>query len=236
MAGLSGRGRLPYAYRPGATLAHRLPAVVKLALLVGMQAAVFVPGAAAPVAVPALLVFCSLAAGIRPWELLRGTRPLAVMVVPVLLFRSLRFAGSFSLDYAGAADALLFCWRMFLSFAAGALLFSVTTMTELRESAGKIETALLRPAAVLLETFPGARPRRLAAALRRPRVSAGLALTLGFLPRFFEVWEAANLAWRARAGKRGPGALFVLVPLVTERMIAMAADTAAAMEARGLDV
>jgi biotin transport system permease protein len=201
-----------------------------------MQAAVFIPGAAAPVVVPVPLVLCSLLAGIRPWELLRGIRGLAVMFVPIVLFRSLRFAGSFSLDYAGAAAALLFCWRMILSFSAGALLFSVTTMTELRESAGKIETALLRPAAFLLKKLPGQRPRRLAVRLLRPRLSAGLALTLGFLPRFFEAWEAANLAWRARAGKRGIRAMFVLVPLVTERMIAMAADTAAAMEARGLEV
>jgi biotin transport system permease protein len=66
------------------------------------------------------------------------------------------------------------------------------------------------------------------------RFSLGLSLMLGFLPRFFEIWEDSDVAYRARAGKKGITSLVLLIPLVTERMIEMAAETAAALESRGL--
>ena len=64
--------------------------------------------------------------------------------------------------------------------------------------------------------------------------SLGISLMLGFIPRFFELWETTNLACDARVCKRGPRRLLILVPLVTERMMEAAADTALALEARGL--
>jgi biotin transport system permease protein len=57
---------------------------------------------------------------------------------------------------------------------------------------------------------------------------------LGFLPRFFAVWEGADLAYRARLGKKGFRQLIALVPLTMERMILSAGETATALEARGL--
>jgi biotin transport system permease protein len=55
---------------------------------------------------------------------------------------------------------------------------------------------------------------------------------LGFLPRFFEIWEDATLAWRARGGS--PGRIGTLILPVTERMLESAFNTAEALEARGL--
>ncbi|MDR2313542.1 MAG: energy-coupling factor transporter transmembrane protein EcfT, partial [Spirochaetaceae bacterium] len=62
----------------------------------------------------------------------------------------------------------------------------------------------------------------------------GISLMLGFLPRFFELWEAADTAYRARGGRKGPGQMRTLIPLVTERMLEAAAETAQALESRGL--
>jgi biotin transport system permease protein len=93
-----------------------------------------------------------------------------------------------------------------VSFAAGALLFAVTTMRELRSSLG------------------------------RGRLSLGISLMLGFLPRFFEIWESANLACEARANRKGLRRLIIILPLVIERMMHIAGDTAQALEARGLSI
>jgi biotin transport system permease protein len=98
-------------------------------------------------------------------------------------------------------------------------------MTELRESLGRLETLLLLPLARLL----GKRRR-----LGQPLLSLGIALMLGFLPRFFEIWETAATAYDARNGKAGLPRILALVPLVTERMIESAAETAGALESRGL--
>jgi biotin transport system permease protein len=70
--------------------------------------------------------------------------------------------------------------------------------------------------------------------LPRGRLSLGLSLMLGFMPRFFEIWENTELAYQARAGKKGPAQLITLIPLIIERMIECAAETALALEGRGL--
>jgi biotin transport system permease protein len=150
------------------------------------------------------------------------------MTLVIVLFQSLHFNADatepvrksfipaldldINIDIAGLREGLFFGLRMAVSFTAGALLFAVTTMTELRKALVKAERFLH---------------------LEQVRLSLGIALMLGFIPRFFAVWEDANLAWEARSGKKGAGRFFILIPLVTERMMEAAAETAAALEARG---
>jgi biotin transport system permease protein len=64
--------------------------------------------------------------------------------------------------------------------------------------------------------------------------SLGFSLMLGFLPRFFEVWESADLAWQARAGRNSLRKLVFIIPFVLESMMEEAAGTAMALQARGL--
>lgn len=159
-----------------------------------------------------LLMAASIAARIPPWELLRGAKPLIVMAFGIAL-----------LNYQTPAAGIMVAMRICIPFAAAALLFSVTTMRELRLSLGRLETRL--------RNFCSAgrgKERSYAYA------SLGLSLMLGFIPRFFELWEAANLACDARLHRRGIRRLIILVPLVTERMMEAAADTALALEARGV--
>jgi energy-coupling factor transporter transmembrane protein EcfT len=58
---------------------------------------------------------------------------------------------------------------------------------------------------------------------------------LGFLPRFFEIWEETSLALEARCARGGIRRLLLIIPPVTERMIEKALDTALALESRGLE-
>lgn len=213
---------IPYAYRPGNSPLHRCPAALKLLGLLGMSGAVFCFGPLALCVWTCGLTALSLAAGIRPWELLRGGKNLALMIVSVLCLRSIKTDPP-AFDLNGAREALFFGWSILLSFSGGALLFSVTTMTELKHSIGSLELVLLSP-------FTARRER----GKRQPLLSLGISLMLGFLPRFFEAWEAANLAWAARGGKRGVRSMAALIPLVSERMMEYALETAQAMEARGL--
>jgi biotin transport system permease protein len=206
----------PFAYRPGSTVLHRIPVGVKLLalLLISLSALFSFFGLLVSIVFINVL---ALMAGIRPWELLRGSRPILVMILFVLVFRSLDLSRVTALpetylalfDYPGFLTALHFGLGVLVSFSAGALLFSVTTMMELKDSLDRLETIIVR-------VLPW----------RRPSLSLGISLMLGFIPRFFEVWENADLAYRARCGKGGLTKLVVLIPLVTERMIALAADTA----------
>jgi energy-coupling factor transporter transmembrane protein EcfT len=202
----------PYTYRPGTTILHHLPGAFKLLGLLLISLAFFfsLPGI---LVAAAIIVAGSYAARIRPWELLRGYRPLLFMALVVLLVRSIRFT-PFGFNPSGFQEGLIFGLGILLSFSAGSLLFSVTTMTELQDSLTTIERTLHRTGTC--------------------KFSLGISLMLGFLPRFFEAWEEAELAYRARAGKRGIPELILLIPLVTERMIEMAVETAYALESRGL--
>jgi energy-coupling factor transporter transmembrane protein EcfT len=182
---------------------HRLPGAVKLLGLLGISGAVFLLGVPAMGSAFCLIILLSGLAGIPPWELLRGGGSLVVMSFLILCFRSVNL-DPLAFNRQGALEAVIFIGRLFLTYAAGSLLFSVTTMMELRESIGAIG-----------------------------RLSLGISLMLGFLPRFFEAWETANLAWKARGGRQGLRSMCILIPLTTERMIESASETALALEARG---
>jgi biotin transport system permease protein len=203
----------PFRYRAGKTILHRAPAGLKLLAVMILSTVAYVSmyGLAAAIA---LILAASIAARIPPWELLKGSRMLAVLSLCVMMI-------NVQTPVAGLVIAL----RIFIPFAAAALLFAVTTMRELRLSLGALEMRLKN-----LFARGRARPRRFAF------FSLGISLMLGFIPRFFELWEMANLACDARVCKRGPRRLLILVPLVTERMMEAAADTALALEARGLGV
>jgi biotin transport system permease protein len=137
---------------------------------------------------------------------------------------------------AGFMESLRFAGGVLVSFAAGGLLFSVTTMVEIRDSLGRGEGAILKPLIVMLKKSGRPPALSLVRRLEYPRLSLGIALMMGFLPRFFLIWENAGLAYKARMGKRGPAMLLLLIPLAVETMIEAAAETAAALEARGLEL
>jgi energy-coupling factor transporter transmembrane protein EcfT len=175
--------------------------------------------------------FC---AGLRPHALLRGGWPVAALGLFTMLGRAVDFlpAPVFVMD--GFLSGLLFLWSMMLSFCMASLFYAITTAAEIREAVIGAERALLRPVAVLLKNVRGPRLKKLRYAALRPRFGLALGLMLGFLPRFFAEWEALQTASRARAGKRGVSEIKRLVPLVVNRLMDKALETAAALEARGV--
>jgi energy-coupling factor transporter transmembrane protein EcfT len=214
------RGRYtPWAYRKGNTPLHRASGGVKLAFLLCFSLGAFFSGFKVFPILALLLAVLSLAGGIKPWELLRGSRPLLLFVLFVFLFKALEFNPSgtenpcpVALNPEGLKEGLVFGLRIAFSFASGALFFALTTVGEIKRSLSRLES-LLR--------------------LERLRLSLLVSLMLMFLPRFFEKWEEAERAWKSRGGKRGFGKLRALVPLVMEKMMELAAETSAALESRG---
>jgi energy-coupling factor transporter transmembrane protein EcfT len=201
----------PYSYIPGKSFLHRLGGGWKLLALFLISTLAFALGVPALAPGTLFVAACSLAAGIRPRQLLRGIKPLLIMALLATLCRSLATdpAGATPAFFSrrGFEEGLVFGWSILLAFCAASLFFSTTTMTQIKDS---------------LDRF------------RLQRLSLGLSLMLGFLPRFFAVWEGAELAYRARGGKKGFRQLVALIPLTMERMIISAGETARALEARGL--
>ena len=161
--------RLPFEYRAGNSILHRIPAGIKLLLLIIISVAVYFP-----------------------------------------------FPG-LNLPSSGLLKVLIIILRIIAIYAIASLFFAVTTMRELRLSIAKIETKINKKSSIAY-------------------FSLGISLMMGFIPRFFELWESANIAYKARSLKKGIRRLFIIIPLVTEKMMESAADTALALEARGLGV
>jgi energy-coupling factor transporter transmembrane protein EcfT len=219
----------PWAYRKGNSPLHRLPGGVKLAGLLGLSLGAFFPGLVALPVLALLLAVLSLAGGMRPWELLRGSRPLLLFVVAIFLFQALELnlqaeAGAgvetgaepphlLSVNPEGLKEGLVFALRIAFSFAAGALFFALTTLGEIKKSLARLESFFH---------------------LEDLRISLLISLMLMFLPRFFEQWEEAERAWRSRGGGRGFRKLRVLMPLVIAKMLTLAAETSRALESRGV--
>ncbi|MDR0494007.1 MAG: hypothetical protein LBG95_00040 [Treponema sp.] len=233
-----------FGYRAGSTALHRMPAGLKLFCVMALSTAAFVspPGLAAAIL---LLLAASLAARVPPLELLKGSKMLIILSVCVILLKTFEGGGGEPkvrgvttpeiiifgfyipdmyiplVSGIGFYQGLLSALRLFVPFAAAALLFAVTTMRELRLSLASLEI-------------------KLKSLFRRHGkgegafFSLGISLMLGFIPRFFDLWEMTNLACNARSCKRGLRRLFLLVPLVTELMMESAASTALALEARGM--
>jgi biotin transport system permease protein len=205
----------PWSYRKGSSPLHRLPAGFKLAFLLLLSLASFFPGpevlSYAILGSAALIIFIlSFVAGIGPRTLLQGSGPLFFVILAVFLFQTLELS-PIGLNFDGLKESILFCVRIGMAFASGALLFSVTTPREIKKSLSRLETFLR---------------------INKLNLSLYISLMLGFLPRFFEIWESLNLAWKSRGGKKNLSRLLTLVPLLVERMMVNAAETALAMESR----
>jgi len=207
-----------------------MPAGLKLIFVIIISAFAFVSfngrgyGLAASIL---LILIASAFARVPPHALLKGSKPLVILSLCIILLKTIIVEGEGSaalglhipfISREGFFEGMLMASRLFVPFAATALLFSVTTMREMRLSLALVEKSVIK---IFL-------PRR----EHTPFLSLGLSLMLGFIPRFFELWDDANLACDSRFCKRGFRRLFLLIPLVTERMMEAAADTALALEAR----
>ena len=206
----------PWSYHKDTSPIHRTPAGIKLIFLLALSLASFIPGTGTfffviPGAIAIILVTLSIIAGISPGTLLRGSGPLFIVVIGVFFFQALEFS-PLVFNLQGLRESIIFCAKIGLAFASGSLLFAVTTPGEIRKSLSRAEAVLH---------------------LEKLNLSLSISLMLGFLPRFFEIWENLNLAWKSRGGKNTPRRLVFLVPLVVEQMMLKAAETAEAMEARG---
>ena len=206
----------PWSYKKGRSPLHRLPAGIKLVFLLTLSLAAFfpaqnTPGLAIVGGIALILVVLSIIAGIGPWVLLRGSGPLFFIVMAVFLIQAVEFSPpGFKLD--GLMESVLFCARIATAFATGSLYFSVTTSGETRKSLSRLEAFLH---------------------LEKLKVGFSISLMLGFIPSLFQFWEDINLAWKSRGGKKNLSRLVTLAPLLIERMMVKAAETATAMEARG---
>ena len=220
----------PYSYRAGNSILHRQGAGLKLATLCACSFAAFFAGLPG-LAFSSLVVLLGAAVARIPLpSLFAGSSALAFTTLFVVALRSIQIDGwnfgAPKIDLVGLRESLIFAWGVFVSFAGGSVLFAATTTMDLRFALSRGESGVK---STLQRFTPAALFRKIDAL----DVSLTVALALAFIPRVFSVWEAAEDAHRARCGAKGIAGTVKLVPLVAERLIEAAAETASAMVSRG---
>lgn len=227
----------PYAYRSGTTLIHRAGAGWKLLALLTLSVVAFAFGLPGLLGSAATIAAAAAAARLSPRRLLAGVGPLLLVTLFVVALRAIVImppGGAWlAIDFRGLREGLFFALSVLIAFAGGSILFATTTTAELRGAVAAAEEAVAAPILRMLRKSRLPWGRNAAAALERSTLSLVIALTLGFLPRVFEIWEAAEEARAARCGKKGLRGTAAMLPLVIERLMEMAAETARAMEGRG---
>ena len=190
---------------------YKIPAGIKLICLLGLSAGIFFMNVLFLPAAALVIIFFSLNANIKPWELLAGSKVLLLLCAGIIILKTFDFS-SLLIIQTGLKEGLLLSVKMLLSFSCGALLFSTTTMGQIHKSISKTESFFH---------------------LEKIKISLQISLMLCFIPVFFEIWETAQTAWLNRAGKNRFKKFIVLIPLVTDRLLEKAACTAQALENRG---
>jgi len=215
-----------FAYRPGSSPVHRVPALVKLALyaLVATGALAVPPLALVPLA--ACLFAVSCLARLSPASLLGAARALLAYALAVAFFRVL---GADKDELIPAlSDAGVYLARLALILLGGSIFFETTSSCALRAGLESIQDAIQS----IIERLPGPTKR-----LRVPDLALSLSLTVSFIPRVFSAWEKVDRAYRVRAGNgRGPRAAYrricVLIPAMILALLAGAVDTDRALRNR----
>ena len=206
----------PWAYRKGSGFLYRIPAGIKLLFIFCLSIAVFVLDYYFIFIGIAIIFLLSVCAKIPPWKLLKGSFSIIVIILAIILFMSLEInfneVNPIKLNNEGLVSSVLLGLRMMVSFSAGALLFTVTSMCEILRSLSTAEKFLH---------------------LERLKLSLGISLMLGFIPKFFEIWEDTELAYKSRKGRGNLVKLITLIPIIIDRLMEKAAVMAEALESRG---
>jgi len=231
--------RTVFGYKTQQGPLHRLPAVLKLFLLLPIS--IFCMQLASPwlgvgIFVAAVLAF---SCGFSLREQMIDLKPAvyyAAIMYALSIFSSLvellpaLQTGETTLLFALTAillprpGFLRITLRLVLIVQLSALLFRSTSSIELRDSIGAVER-FIRLRVSRLPLFG----KRISP---QPRFANSLALFLSFIPELFDTWRQINLAWQARAGKQGPLKIHTLVFVLVSLSLEKAAGKANALAVR----
>jgi biotin transport system permease protein/energy-coupling factor transport system permease protein len=193
-----------FRYRKGNSILHRLPALIKLFVLIALAISIMFLPLYAVCAGIILLVIPALLCGFSVREQFTDIRPAlfyAFFLYMVSVFTNL-YSADFTIVSFGVVMNILrpndeygvYILRLILVMQLSALLFRTTTSIEIKEAICGVEIAIR----MALKKLPFAKNVSLAA-----KFGTSAALTINFIPALFELWDKLNRAYRARGGKGG---------------------------------
>lgn len=220
--GVRSRVYLPlFRHQPGATLAHRCPAGIKLAVLITVTILIFSGNWYLLGGATIFVLAAAAVSRLRGESLLRLVRSIVfygIFIAAVRILGKERSTWIHELSETGR-----YLWKLAVVFTAGMVFFETTTGIAIHGVLAAVRLTLMKiiPGSVTIPDFPRA-----------------FSLMLLFIPRIFDSWTTLSRAWDARGGSirktlpAGIRKLVTLVPLLVISLLDVAATTDRAVRNR----
>ena len=185
-----------FSYSPVKSPIHRIPAWLKLLVLLLVPITVYLCPICVSIALIALFPVIAAVGRIRLPDFLHDLKPISYYCLMILAIDVLSYL-LFKAEKLISQRSLVMILRLLCAMEATSVFFRTTSTFEIRDTLQGIESAVTFGHSKLV-------------------FSSMFTLFLTFLPQIFANWSALDLAYRARGGRRGPAKAVVLLPrLVT---------------------
>ena len=201
------------SYQKRTSLIHKTPALLKLALLLGIAIALYLTGFGVHCLLMVVALLLVWVSKIQLKDFLHDLRPVVFYSIFIALVEatgSLLYGGVFFISLRDGAwknnGSVLLVSRLVVAMSYTSLFFRTTSNLEIRQSLERVELAV---------SFGHS----------RLSFSKAFALFLNFLPQLFAIWTGLDKTWKARCGKRGIRKILVLLPVFITLSMKKANDT-----------
>lgn len=208
------------SYQKRTSLIHKTPALLKLALLLGIAIALYLTGFGVHCLLMVVALLLVWVSKIQLKDFLHDLRPVVFYSIFIALVEaagSLLYGGVFFISFRDGTwknnGSVLLVSRLVVAMSYTSLFFRTTSNLEIRQSLEDVETAL---------TFGRS----------NLSFSKAFALFLNFLPQLFAIWTGLDKTWKARCGKRGIRKIIVLLPVFIALSMKKANDTLMSLKNR----
>ena len=208
------------SYQKRTSLIHKTPALLKLALLLGIAIALYLTGFGVHCLLMVVTLLLVWVSKIQLKDFLHDLRPVVFYSIFIALVEaagSLLYGGVFFISFRDGAwknnGSVLLVSRLVVAMSYTSVFFRTTSNLEIRQSLERVELAV---------SFGHS----------RLSFSRAFALFLNFLPQLFAIWANLDKAWKARCGKRGIRKILVLLPVFITLSMKKANDTLMSLKNR----
>lgn len=202
-----------FSYTKGSSLIHRIPAGIKLLLLLLTPFTLYLTPIYVCLCLMAVFALLAVISGTGFPRFLRDLRPIAVYCIMIIMIDVLSYLLFNRNREVITETSLHMILRLLCAMEATSVFFRTTSTFDIGFTLQKIERAV---------TFGHS----------RLVVSSILSLFLSFLPQIFRSWIEINAAYNARGGRNGLGKIVRLLPVLITISIKKASTTYMALQNR----
>ena len=219
-----------FSYKPGSSFMHRCPVWLKLLLIPAISVAVFKLPPAFSFAFFLIQMIFAFVLRFTLREQLRDLRAVLYYAFFLIFAKGVGFLAAGQTDFLSFVvfekETWLLLLKLFCVMQTASLLFKTSTSLQIREGLEAMELTVRK---VFCRKQQG---QNLQASVVQTPIAQAVSLFICFIPQVSKNWQQAELAWRARGGKKSLRMFVVLLPVFFSVGMKQAYNSARAISAR----